>query len=68
MIEGLLQPTHLLIILVIALFVFGPKKLPELGQGLGKGIRSFRDSMKNATEDPEKTETPHVTSSETTPK
>ena len=55
MIEGLLQPTHLLIILVVALFIFGPKKLPELGQGLGKGIRSFRDSMKNATaEEPEK--------------
>ena len=53
--EGLFQPTHLLVILVIALFVFGPKKLPELGQGLGKGIRSFRDSMKAATsEEPEK--------------
>jgi len=54
MIEGLLQPSHLLIILVVALFIFGPKKLPELGQGLGKGIRSFRDSMKAATEEPEK--------------
>ncbi len=65
MIEGLLQPTHLLIILAVALFVFGPKKLPELGQGLGKGIRSFRDSMKVATEEPEKLDTaiPH---SETT--
>jgi len=65
MIENLLQPTHLLIILVIALFVFGPKKLPELGQGLGKGIRSFRDSMKAATEDPEKTETPATNRTET---
>ncbi|MBV8895257.1 MAG: twin-arginine translocase TatA/TatE family subunit [Acidobacteriaceae bacterium] len=55
--EGLFQPSHLLVILVIALFVFGPKKLPELGQGLGKGIRSFRDSMKNVTaEEPEKVE------------
>jgi sec-independent protein translocase protein TatA len=58
MIEGLLQPSHLLIILVIALFIFGPKKLPELGQGLGKGIRSFRDSMKAATEEPEKVDPP----------
>ncbi len=58
MFDGLFQPTHLLIILVIALFIFGPKKLPELGQGLGKGIRSFRDSMKNVTEDPDKVETP----------
>ncbi len=66
MLDGLFQPTHLLIILVIALFVFGPKKLPELGQGLGKGIRSFRESMKAATEDPDKTETPSSTHSETT--
>jgi sec-independent protein translocase protein TatA len=58
MIEGLLTPSHLIIILVVALFIFGPKKLPELGQGLGKGIRSFRDSMKAATEEPEKTATP----------
>lgn len=58
MIEGLLQPTHLLIILAVALFVFGPKKLPELGQGLGKGIRSFKDSMKAATEEPEKIDPP----------
>jgi sec-independent protein translocase protein TatA len=63
MLEGLLQPTHLLIILAVALFVFGPKKLPELGQGLGKGIRSFRDSMKAAPEEPEKLERP-VASSE----
>jgi sec-independent protein translocase protein TatA len=59
MFDGLFQPTHLLVILVIALFVFGPKKLPELGQGLGKGIRSFRESMRNASaEEPEKLETP----------
>ncbi len=58
MIEGLLQPSHLLIVLAVALFVFGPKKLPELGQGLGKGIRSFKDSMKAATEEPERVETP----------
>jgi len=68
MIEGLLQPTHLLIILVIALFVFGPKKLPELGQGLGKGIRSFKDSMRQATEDPEKIEKPAASQSETVEK
>jgi sec-independent protein translocase protein TatA len=65
MVENLLQPTHLLIVLVVALFIFGPKKLPELGQGLGKGIRSFRDSMKAASEEPEKIETPTANSSET---
>ncbi len=68
MIEGLLQPSHLILILVVALFIFGPKKLPELGQGLGKGIRSFRDSMKAATEEPEKVETPPSTPTETTVK
>jgi sec-independent protein translocase protein TatA len=46
MFEGLFQPMHLLVILFIALMVFGPKKLPELGKGLGDGIRSFKDSMK----------------------
>ena len=65
MFDGLFQPSHLLIILVIALFVFGPKKLPELGQGLGKGIRSFKDSMRAATlDEPEKTDTTTKTSDE----
>ena len=45
MLDNLFQPTHLLVILFIALLVFGPKKLPELGKGLGEGIRSFRESM-----------------------
>ena len=68
MIDGLLQPTHLILILVVALFIFGPKKLPELGQGLGKGIRSFRDSMRQATEEPEKVEPPASTQTESTVK
>ena len=46
MFEGLLQPMHLLLILLIAIVFFGPKKLPELGKGLGEGIRGFRDAMK----------------------
>ena len=45
MFEGLFQPMHLLVIMVIALFVFGPKRLPELGRGLGDGIKSFKDAM-----------------------
>jgi len=45
MFEGLFQPMHLLFILVIALIVFGPGKLPELGAGLGKGIREFKKAM-----------------------
>ena len=45
MIEGLFQPMHLLVIMGIALLVFGPKKLPELGKGLGDGIRGFKSAM-----------------------
>jgi sec-independent protein translocase protein TatA len=46
MFEGLLQPMHLLMIFGIALLVFGPKKLPELGKGIGEGIRGFKSAMK----------------------
>lgn len=45
MFEGLLQPTHLLVIFGIALLVFGPKKLPELGKGIGEGVRGFKSAM-----------------------
>jgi sec-independent protein translocase protein TatA len=50
MLDNLFQPMHLLVILFIALLVFGPKKLPELGKGLGEGIRSFKDSMNSKDE------------------
>jgi sec-independent protein translocase protein TatA len=52
MLEGLFQPMHLLIIFGIALLVFGPKKLPELGKGIGEGIRGFRSSIKAEEEKP----------------
>lgn len=42
MFEGLFQPTHLILILVIALIVLGPGKLPEVSRGLGKSIREFK--------------------------
>lgn len=50
MFEGLFQPMHLIVILFIALLIFGPKKLPELGKGLGDGIRSFKNSMREKEE------------------
>lgn len=46
MFEGLLQPMHLLVIFAIAVLVFGPKKLPELGRGLGESIRGFKDALR----------------------
>ena len=45
MLERLFQPMHLLVIFGIALLVFGPKKLPELGKGIGEGIRGFKSAM-----------------------
>jgi sec-independent protein translocase protein TatA len=45
MFEGIFQPIHLLVIAGIAVLVFGPKKLPELGKGLGESIRGFKSAM-----------------------
>lgn len=47
MFEGLFQPMHLLVIAVIAMLVFGPKKVGELGKGLGEGIRSFKQAVRD---------------------
>jgi sec-independent protein translocase protein TatA len=59
MIEGLFQPMHLMIIAGIALLIFGPKKLPELGKGMGEGIRGFKAAMQSKEEVPvAKTELP----------
>jgi sec-independent protein translocase protein TatA len=56
MFEGLFQPMHLLVIVGIALLVFGPKKLPELGKGIGEGIRGFKAAI-NDEEKPASTTT-----------
>jgi len=45
MIGDILQPTHLLFVLIVALLVLGPKRLPEAGKALGQGIRDFRNAM-----------------------
>jgi sec-independent protein translocase protein TatA len=44
-IGDILQPTHLLFILVVALLVLGPKRLPEVGRALGRGLRDFRSAL-----------------------
>jgi len=43
--EGLFQPMHLLVIFFIALLVFGPRKLPELGKAIGEGIRALKKGL-----------------------
>jgi len=68
MFEGLFQPMHLLIILAIALVVFGPKRLPELGAGLGKSLREFKKAMSDVNNEinvtPEAKEAPKESSKE----
>ena len=54
MIGDILQPTHLLFILVVALLVLGPKRLPEAGRALGRGIRDFRAAIEARTTAPER--------------
>jgi sec-independent protein translocase protein TatA len=51
MFEGLFQPTHLILILLVALLLFGPSKLPQIGSGLGKSIRDFKRAMAGLSDD-----------------
>ena len=55
--EGLLQPTHLIIILIIVLVLFGPGKLTGLGGALGKGIKEFKEAIKPDATPPNNTST-----------
>ena len=52
MIGDILQPTHLLFVLVVALLVLGPKRLPEVGRSLGRGLRDFRHAMSGDDSEP----------------
>ena len=49
----LLTPSHLMVIAAIAFIFFGAKKLPELGKGLGEGLRGLKDGIKGLTDDVE---------------
>jgi sec-independent protein translocase protein TatA len=55
MFEGIFQPVHLVVIFGIALLVFGPKKLPELGKGIGEGIRGFKSAIQCGRDNPSNT-------------
>ena len=50
MFEGLFRPMHLLLILFIVLLIFGPGKLPEIGEGLGKSIKAFKKAFTDKDE------------------
>jgi sec-independent protein translocase protein TatA len=64
MLDNLFTPTHLIIILVIALLIFGPRKLPELGKGLGEGLKGFKDGIKGT---PDAAKQDNVAKTEVTP-
>ena len=51
MFEGLLEPAHLLLILFVALLIFGPQKIPELGKALGESIRAFKKAISTTDSD-----------------
>jgi sec-independent protein translocase protein TatA len=53
MFDNLFKPEHLIIILVIALLIFGPSKLPGLGKGLGEAFRGFKDGIKGSPDTPD---------------
>ena len=65
-------PLELVIILVVVLVIFGPKRLPDLGRSLGKGMREFKDSVTGKdkdelTESSERAEPPEPTAAATEP-
>jgi sec-independent protein translocase protein TatA len=58
MVGDIFQPTHLLLILVVVLLVLGPKRLPEAGRSLGRGIHDFRGALNGGTPTEQQTKTP----------
>jgi sec-independent protein translocase protein TatA len=62
---GNIGPLEILVVLIIALIVFGPKRLPELGNSLGRGIREFRSTVTGEKHDDE--DTPKLDASRSTP-
>ena len=61
---GWIGPWEIAILLVIVLLVFGPKRLPEMGKSLGKGMREFKDSITGKDDDPKPAEPPVQTSAQ----
>ena len=59
---GFVSPVELLLLAVVALVVFGPKKLPEMARTLGKGLRSFKESLSGITESLDADPAPHAPS------
>ena len=65
MLENLFKPMHLLVIFFIIVLIYGPKKLGDLGKGIGEGIRNFKSSMNEGSQPPKTDAT--TTATTTTP-
>ena len=65
MTTGLLSPWHIAILVVVLLLIFGPKRLPEMGRSLGKGMREFKDSVSGNGDDDEPAALPPSTAETT---
>jgi sec-independent protein translocase protein TatA len=61
-------PMEIILVLIVALIVFGPKKLPDLGHSLGKGIREFKGSVTGETDEPTHVPTTHRVEEDNAPK
>lgn len=64
---GNIGPLEIIVVLIIALIVFGPKRLPELGNSLGKGIREFRDTVTGDKHDDDDDDKKALSASQATP-
>ena len=64
----LFTPTHLIVLAVAAIVLFGGRKLPELGKGLGEGLRGFKEGMKGISDDPKPVAKAEETAHAVTPK
>ncbi|HET7046790.1 MAG TPA: twin-arginine translocase TatA/TatE family subunit [Solirubrobacteraceae bacterium] len=51
MFTNILQPTHLIIVLIVALLILGPKRLPDAGRALGQGLKEFKNSISSDHDD-----------------
>jgi sec-independent protein translocase protein TatA len=58
---------HLLVVLIVAVLVLGPKKLPEVGRSLGSGIRQFKHSLEGGEQEPAPVSAAPATSAEEAP-
>ncbi|HVG27734.1 MAG TPA: twin-arginine translocase TatA/TatE family subunit [Acidobacteriaceae bacterium] len=64
----LFTPTHLIVLAIVAIVLFGGKKLPELGKGLGEGLRGFKEGVKGISDEPNSSTRPGETAHTVTPK